>query len=59
MDDRLIFRYLFGRVHAGHTGLSDVSIPFGGLAGSDRRVVRASDGVTQEGSPTHALVDVG
>jgi hypothetical protein len=59
MDDRLIFRYLFGRVHAGHTELSEGSIPFGGLAPSDRRVVRASDGVTQEGSPTHALVDVG
>jgi hypothetical protein len=59
MDDRLIFRYLFGRVHAGHTELRDVSCPFGDAMGIDRRVVRASDGVTQEGSPTHALVDVG
>jgi hypothetical protein len=59
MDDRLIFRYLFGRVHAGHTELSEVSCPFGDAPPSDRRVVRASDGVTQEGSPTHALVDVG
>jgi hypothetical protein len=59
MDDRLIFRYLFGRVHAGHTGLSELSCPFGDASVSDRRVVRASDGVTQEGSPTHALVDVG
>jgi hypothetical protein len=59
MDDRLIFRYLFGRVHAGHTELRASRSPFGVACSIDRRVVRASDGVTQEGSPTHALVDVG
>jgi hypothetical protein len=59
MDDRLIFRYLFGRVHAGHAMLSEARIPFGGCGLSDPCVVRASDGVTQEGSPAHAMVDVG
>ena len=59
MDDRLIFRYLFGRVHAGHTELSIVCGSFGNRTCCDPRVVQVSDGVTQEGSPTHALVDVG
>jgi hypothetical protein len=60
MDDRLIFRYLRHRAHAGSRGLRLAMIGSIGLVmGAGRPGLQVNDGVTQDGSPAHALVDVG
>jgi len=60
MDDRLIFRYLRHRAHAGFRGLRLAVVdPIGSASGADRPGLQVNDGVTQDGSPAHALVDVG
>jgi hypothetical protein len=60
MDDRLIFRYLRHRAHAGLRGLRlAMTGPYGLGMGAGRPGLQVNDGVTQDGSPAHAVVDVG
>jgi hypothetical protein len=57
MDDRLIFRYLYGRVHAGHRLLNDPSSSFGTAAMVVTRLWcgRAMGGRRQVAQPTRWL----